>query len=152
MSYRPPRKLTRGMPIAVAELYGKPHVGCSYAGKTVNTHRLDEDALCVCCGKLATNAHHYPPRGTSPYFKFKGLELKPALFALCGSGTTGCHGQWHSPRRFTALWKWDSEDYMRAWWEGDLLGEYAPHAPGLYLFGRWELYDMEKGRIWEVRG
>ena len=151
MSYRPSRKATGGLPYTVAEMYGKPHIGCEYFGSSVNSHHLLEDAMCVCCGKLATNAHHFPPKGTCPTFTFRGRKLKPALFALCGSGTTGCHGQWHSPRRYTALWKWDSEKYAKAWWEGDLLGEYEPHAPQLYLFGCWEVYDLLDGRIWEVR-
>ena len=150
MAYTPSASLLHGVPLHVAECYGKPHISCSYIGESVNKTKVDDGALCVCCGALATNAHHYPPKRTSPTFKLRTLKLKPALFAVCGSGTTGCHDEWHGGARYKALWRWDCDDAAREWWEGGFCG-LAPHDPMLYVFGCWELYDMKSGRIWQVR-
>ena len=151
MSYRPPDTVTRGWPYPAVECYGKPHVGCSYGGRSVNSHRLVDDATCAVCGRMATNAHHWPPKGTCPTFRHRGKELRPALIALCGSGTTGCHGDWHKGR-YKALWRWDSDEYAEAWWEGTLLDELGAHSRALYLFGCWEFYDVRGARIWTFRG
>ena len=70
-------------------LYGLPHIDCRYRNSSVNSNELIEDATCICCGRMATNANHYPPKGTAPVRHRNGYELKPALFAVCGSGTTG---------------------------------------------------------------
>lgn len=43
---------------------------------------------CVICGDPAANAHHVIPKG-SPNF---GDDIPANLVGLCGSGTTGCHG------------------------------------------------------------
>ena len=162
MSYVPNSRILHGVPRAVAECYGKPHLGCRYRVsefayerkavlRAAHTHERLEDARCICCGKMATNAHHYPPLGTACTFNHRGTLLRPALFAVCGSGTTGCHDGWHGGARFKALWKWDSEQFAQDWWEGDMLADLGAHSPELFLFGCWELYDMEQGRIWEVR-
>lgn len=150
MSYVPPRELLHGVPFSVADCYGKPHIGCGYRNASVNSHFIADGERCAICGRPATNAHHWPPKGTASTFSLHGEDLKPSLIALCGSGTTGCHGDWHA-RHFSALWKWDSDDYAEAWWEGTLLSELGPHAMGLYLFGCWELYDFRDSRIWQVR-
>ena len=162
MSYTPTSKLLHGYPLAVAECYGKPHIGCHYRVveynherkatlRAAHSHKLNEGALCICCGRPATNAHHYPPLGTAISFTHQRERLRPALFAVCGSGTTGCHNGWHGGARFKALWRWDSDEFAREWWEGSLLKDEGAHSPSLYLFGCWELYDMEQGRIWQVR-
>jgi len=151
MSYQPSASLLHGFAYQAAECYGKPHFLCRYAGKAVNSHELFEDATCMCCGRRATNAHHWPPRGKSPLFTLHGKTLKPALFAVCGSGTTGCHDGWHGGARFKALWKWDSERFAREWWEGSMMEELGPHSQALYGFGCWEAYDLRDGRIWQVR-
>lgn len=150
MSYVPESRLLRGVPYHVAECYGKPHFLASYTGPTVNGTKLAEGAVCMCCGKPATNAHHWPPKGSCPTFTLRGRKLRPALLAVCGSGTTGCHDGWHGGARFRALWKWDSDDSAREWWEGDFCG-LGPHDPMLYRFGCWELYDMLWGTIRQVR-
>ena len=147
--YTPPARLLRGTPYQVAECYGKPHIRCHYTGNGVNSHKLDEGALCAICGTKATNAHHWPPKGRCQTFTLNGVTMKPALIALCGSGTVGCHGEWHAGR-FRALWKWDCDDAAREWWEGGFCG-LAPHDPHIYRFGCWELYDLKEGRIWQVR-
>ena len=157
-----PARLLGGVPLQVAECYGKPHIGCRYEvaefpdtrqgrAVAVNSHRLDEGALCACCGRPATNAHHWPPKRNSPTFHLNGHCLRPALFAVCGSGTTGCHNGWHAGARYRAIWKWDADEYFTAWWFDDLVGETGAHSNELYLYGCWELYDMLMGRIWEVR-
>lgn len=45
---------------------------------------------CIVCGSPSPNKHHMPPKGTGRKGKWQG-----ALLALCGSGTTGCHGRVH---------------------------------------------------------
>ena len=163
MSYIPDSKLLHGLPLSVAECYGKPNFGAFYrvsefaderkaALRAAHSHQLTDGAACICCGRPATNAHHYPPLGTCATFRRDdGVRLRPALFAVCGSGTTGCHNGWHGGARFKALWRWDSDEYARDWWERTLLQDEGAHSPSLYLFGCWELYDMEQGRIWQVR-
>lgn len=132
-------------------LYGLPHIGCHYEGKSVNSHKLDEDAVCVCCGKIATNAHHYPPKGTAPVRHRNGYELKPPLFAVCGSGTTGCHDGWHGGARYEAWWRWDRHEYELQWEDGTLLDRHGPHSPALYYYGCWVIYDKKMDYEWEVR-
>ena len=139
-----------GFAYPAAECYGKPHFLCSYDGKRVSDTRLFQDATCMCCGKRATNAHHWPPK-KHPHFTLHNIQLRPALFALCGSGTTGCHDGWHGGARFKALWKWDSDNYAKEWWEGNMLASFEPHDNALYDFGCWECYDLRDGRIWKVR-
>lgn len=162
MNYVPHSKILHGVPYAVAECYGKPHLGARYrieefawdrkaALRAAHSHELLEDATCICCGRMATNAHHYPPLGTASTFRHKNRLLRPSLFAVCGSGTTGCHNGWHGAARFRALWRWDSDQYAQEWWEGEMLPEVGEHSTELFLYGRWEIYDMEQGRIWQVR-
>jgi hypothetical protein len=126
-------------------LYGLPHIMCSYRGKSVNSHRLDEDAVCVCCGRPATNAHHWPPKGTAPVRHRAGFELKPALFAVCGSGTTGCHDGFHGGARYDAWWEWDEDGAEDRWEDGSLLQILPPHSPGLYQLGHWVILDKRTG-------
>ena len=149
MTYIPDTSKLRGLQSFKAECYGKPHISCYYKSDGVNTHRIEQGAECAICGRPATNAHHWPPKGTAPLFTLNDVKLKPALIALCGDGTTGCHGAWHAGR-FDALWKWDCDELAEEWWESGFCG-LAPHDPMLYKFGCWELYDMQEGRIWQVR-
>ena len=134
-------------------LYGLPHIGCHYQNSSVNSNRLDDDAVCVCCGRLATNAHHYPPKGTAPVRHRNGLSLilRPALFAVCGSGTTGCHNGWHGGARFEAWWTWDNPFAEKFWEDGTLLKLYQPHDARLYELGCWTIRDKKLGYTWEVR-
>lgn len=132
-------------------LYGLPHIDCKYTGKSVNSNRLIDDAMCVCCGKMATNAHHYPPKGTAPTRHRNGYELRPALFAVCGSGTTGCHDGWHGGARYEAWWQWDEPEYECQWEDGKLLDRHGPHSPALYYYGCWVIHDKRLNYTWEVR-
>lgn len=56
---------------------------------------------CICCGRPANNHHHVVPRSA-------GGTHGPVL-TLCGSGTTGCHGEAHDRRlhfRWDHGWEW----------------------------------------------
>ena len=62
-----------------------------------------------------------------------------ALIALCGSGTTGCHGKRHVGK-VEITWEWFDEADAERWWSGELLSHgYAPHDPMLYELGRWRI-------------
>ncbi|MFR3452249.1 MAG: hypothetical protein ACLTSX_12580 [Collinsella sp.] len=78
-------------------------------------------------------------------------SLRSPLFALCGSGTTGCHNGFHGGARYVPRWVWDNIQYEQQWWDGLLLKLYPPHHPGLYEYGRWEIEDRETGRIITIR-
>ena len=163
MSWNPDMKLLRGVTQDQAECFGKPHLGAFYRISgfsdtrsarlaAAHSNQLMEDARCVCCGRPATNAHHWPPlRVAAAWEHPKGVRLRPALFAVCGSGTTGCHDGFHGGARFKALWRWDSDEFKREWWLGSMLEDLGAHSPALFEFGCWEFYDFETGRIWQVR-
>ena len=152
-AYVPPAGLLRGLSVSTAQKFGMPNAGARYAGRGVRTNRLDDEALCAFCRKPATNAHHVPAVGMgarNATFSLHGYELRPALIALCGSGTTGCHGDCHSGR-MRIDWVWDSDEFMRDWWEGRLLREFGPASPMLYEFGHWELFKDGVGRVIRLR-
>ena len=141
MSYTPPRELLCGLPVKTAELYGKPHVMCHYERFDAKSHRRDDGARCIACGRKATNAHHVPAISHGRSFNLRSqlgcFVLLPALFAVCGSGTTGCHGAFHS-RLMVPEWRWDDDESARAWWSGELLAHgYPTNSPRLYELGRW---------------
>ena len=155
MSYTPPRELLRGMSLQHAELYGKPHIGAEYMGESVKSHRAWQGAVCAVCGRPATNVHHVSPLSRGKTFRLEtqvGVwELKPALFALCGTGTTGCHNGFHGVARFKAEWVWDNDRDAHEWWRGELLLRMRPHDPMLYLYGWWEITDLKTGAVRQVR-
>lgn len=137
--YVPPMSLLRGLSVREASCFGMPNLGAHYEGRSVRSNRLDDDARCAVCGRPATNAHHVPPVGMgarNAKFELHGHVLRPALIALCGSGTTGCHGEVHSGR-ILVEWEWCAEEYEVAWWQGLLLEMFGPASPRLYEFGRW---------------
>ena len=151
MSFVPSSAQLCGLSLQVAELYGKPHIHAHYAGKGVRTHRMDDGATCAVCRRMATNVHHVPPvsKGLFTLRTPRGeWELRPALFALCGSGTTGCHNLFHGGARYQPEWVWFL-DYQEAWWSGDLLKTYEPHDPGLFAYGRWVIHDRNTGTTFE---
>jgi hypothetical protein len=45
---------------------------------------------CIVCGVPATNAHHVIPG--------RRKDIRVPRLRLCGSGTTGCHGDAHAKR------------------------------------------------------
>lgn len=55
--------------------------------------------VCEVCGMFpATNLHHRKPRGMGGS-RDGGVNSPANLLAICGSGTTGCHGKIESYRR-----------------------------------------------------
>lgn len=151
--YIPPASLLRGLSVSTAQKFGMPNAGAHYEGRGVRSNRLDEGARCAFCRRPATNAHHVPAVGMgarNAVFELCGFKLRPALIALCGSGTTGCHGDCHSGR-MRIDWVWDSGEFMRDWWEGRLLREFGPASPMLYEFGHWELFKDGVGRVIRLR-
>lgn len=146
MSYAPPASTLCGTPLEIASSFGMPHVGARYTADNVNRYRLEDGARCAVCGRPATNAHHEPPKGSggkhrqftmwTPWGRF---ILKPALIALCGSGTTGCHGMRHEGR-VSFTWEWYDEKDAERWWSGELLSHgYSPHDPMLNELGYWRV-------------
>ena len=155
MSAAPDRRQLRGLPLAVAELYGKPHIGARYRSGSIRSHAMEPGARCAVCRRPATNVHHAPPVSKGPFRLVTpagSWELRPALVALCGSGTTGCHDGFHGGGRFEIRWVWDSDDAARAWWDGSLLAELEPHDPAIYGLGRWEIRDRLTGGALGYRG
>lgn len=133
------RDVLRGLSIDKARCYGMPHFMAYYASKSVASNRLEYNARCIVCGRRATNSHHHPPRGTAAKFTLYGQELKPALLAVCGSGTTGCHGLIHSGK-VKIRWTWDSHEAEKAWFSGRYFAEGVnPHDEILYKLGHWEV-------------
>lgn len=155
MIYVPEKAKLRGLPLHVAECYGKPNVDAFYAGNSVKSHKLKDNALCMCCNRLATNVHHNPPLSKGKSFllvgEFGTYELKPALFALCGSGTTGCHNGFHGGATFSAEWMWDNQKFAESWWNGSLLLLHKSNSKELFDYGYWLIRDKVTGASFEVR-
>lgn len=152
--YIPDSYLLHGLSVASAQCFGMPHVMAHYSGKGVRTNRLNDDAMCAVCGMMATNSHHVPAvgmGGRNAMFTLHGHVLRPALIALCGSGTTGCHGLMHSGR-LKAEWSWDDDRNAEAWWSGELLGRFEPHDSGLYLLGEWRFISSDGEIVATHRG
>lgn len=151
MSYVPPMKLLRGLSVEAASKFGMPNVGAHYEGRGVRSNRLDDGALCAFCRARATNAHHVPSVGMgsrNAKFQLHHWTLKPALIALCGSGTTGCHGDCHSGL-MRIEWEWDDDETAEAWWTGELMRDVKPGSPELFEYGCWVMtrYGTEVRRI-----
>lgn len=146
--YVPDSKTLRGLSVSSAQCFGMPHANAHYSGKGVRTNHLSCDAMCSVCGMMATNSHHVPPvgmGGRNATFTLHGHVLRPALIALCGSGTTGCHGMIHSGL-LRVEWSWDDDAYAEAWWSGELLEELEPHDQRLYGLGKW-VFTFRSGRV-----
>lgn len=146
-------KILRGFSIEDAQSYGMPHIGAHYWKDNVNSYHRDDNTCCI-CGRKATNVHHHPQKGKATSFtlstEYGIFVLKPALFALCGSGTTGCHGLIHN-KKVSIQWKWDSKAYQELWFSGYLLSHgIIPHSPKLFEYGCWLIGD-DKSKV-EYRG
>lgn len=145
----PDSSVLRGLAYDVAASFGMPHVSAYYRNGNVNSNAFEHDAACAVCGGMATNSHHEPPKGAASTFtlftRWGAFPLRPALIAVCGSGTTGCHGERHSGKlRFR--WVWDDEEAEVLWWDGYLLAHgYQPHDERLWAFGHWEI--MRNGKV-----
>lgn len=142
-----PASMLRGLTVRQAECFGKPHFMASYSHG--DAHSLDPGASCAVCGRPAESAHHEPPKGFGGGRRTWAMRtpmgtfvLRPALIALCGSGTTGCHGKRHSGL-LRIDWEWDDGRWEEAWWSGEMLSKIEPHDPGIYEYGRWVVDDGE---------
>lgn len=137
-----------GLSYGKASLYGMPHLGAVYTGKSVGDYKRTV-SRCVICGRPATNCHHVVPLSVGRRFELgtpRGtFRLRPPLFALCGSGTTGCHNGFHGGARFVPRWVWDSEECEGMWWSGELLERCGAHSPELFGYGHWEIKDRKTG-------
>lgn len=154
MSFTPSTKQLCGLSLDVAELYGKPHIGAHYEGKSVKSHKKDEDSTCLVCHRAVQSVHHVPPLSNGHEFVLRtpkgDFHLMPSLFALCGSGTTGCHNDFHGGARFAPEWVWYTDADAEAWWSGDILERFSPHSAMLYAFGFWRIHDRNTGKYFEV--
>lgn len=146
MTYTPKAKTLGGVPYGVAACFGMPHIGAYYLHDNADSNKLEHGAFCAVCGRPANNSHHEPPKGAggryrqfTMYSDWGMFILKPALVALCGSGTTGCHGARHNGN-FRIEWEWFDDTYAEQWWSGYLLSHgYVPHDPKLYELGQWRI-------------
>lgn len=157
MSYVPYADQLRGLDYASASLYGMPHLGAGYYADDVNATRwVGEQRRCAACGRSTGfhSKHHEPPKSKGRSFllctPMGQFVLKPAIIDLCGTGTTGCHGDRHNGL-LAIRWEWDSDESAEQWWNGYLLSHgYVPHDPRLFVLGR---YIIERGGVeMEVRG
>lgn len=143
----------KGLPVSKAGLYGLPHIGARYTGAGARDCERTQ-GWCAVCGKPAANCHHVVPLSVRHRFGLATpsgtVRLRSPLFALCGSGTEGCHGAFHAGR-IKARWLWDSADDAELWWSGELIARYGPHHPALYRHGRWEIDDSRTGRVSVIR-
>lgn len=120
-----------------AMLYGMPHMGAHYKSDNVNSHRLDEGALCSVCGRMAQHAHHCPPKSKARSILLQSewgqFVLKPALIAVCAE----CHARIHR-HEIQPKWLWNNEEDARLWADGYLLAHgYCAHSEKLNELGRW---------------
>ena len=148
MTYAPDASVLRGLSREKASLFGMPHIGCRYLREDVSATAWDGGSReCAFCGRTTGphNRHHEPPRSNGSFLLCTPMGrfvLLPALIDLCGSGTTGCHGDRHAGR-LSIRWEWDSPEDEEMWWDGTLLSR-PGHAPngkwlyghGCYVFGR----------------
>lgn len=137
-----------GWPKERAELYGKPHLGAHYTGR--RSYEPTRRTCCL-CGRPAQSCHHVAHRSWGLSFTLATpngtWELRSPLFALCGSGTTGCHGKFHGGAALRAEWRWRSPVYEEAWWTGQLLQVLDPHDPRLFEYGYWAITDIDGDEI-----
>ena len=150
MTYVPTMRELCGLDLDTASKFGMPHIGGHYNGAGLDTYHRTSDA-CTICGRPATNLHHDPPRSKGFFVlqtKWGAFVLRPALIALCGSGTTGCHNDFHGGSRYKARWIWHSDEAAEKWWSGWFLSHgYQPHDPRLFEHGHWEIEDKLTGRL-----
>lgn len=147
-------KILHGTSYEMASCMGMPHLGARYLGDSVRKTKLLFNAKCAFCGGTVGSIHHEPPVGPGGAMRGWTLRtergifvLKPALIALCGSGTTGCHGRRHAGElRFE--WRWLNDDAESRWWDGWWLSHgVAPHDERLYQLGGWWVVTEDGERL-----
>ena len=156
MTFVPESWQLRGLSYEAAGKFGMPHLGAHYRCDSPHANVLDCDMQpCAVCGRPAANSHHEPPigmGGRNAVFTLStergAFFLKPALIAVCGSGTSGCHHEFHGGARYSIRWAWHSDAAAERWWSGWYLTRgYVPHDPRLYRHGHWEITDKQTGRV-----
>lgn len=149
-----------GMTYKDALCMGVSNLGAHYCGDGVRQCCRDPQAVCAICGRPATNVHHEPPVGmgggnsqwTLELPDGRTVKLRPALIALCGSGTEGCHGKRHSGV-FRLEWRWASEEYEAKWWDGTFFAQgFGPHDPRLLEYGGWYEVRGDESRLIKGKG
>ena len=159
----PPSSQLNGLSVNDARIYGMPHIGCAYSGSSMSsTMWTGEHMKCAACGQTAMSGHskhHEPPRSKGTFLlrtKLGQHLLRPALIDLCGSGTTGCHGDRHNGL-LKITWEWDCDEDEEKWWSGWYLAHgFRQHDPrffehGCYLFtrdGRTKVYRSDGDAQW----
>lgn len=146
-----------GLSYEKAMLYGMPHIGARYTHngqkwKRNGARRYERtQEWCAICGRPSNNCHHVVPISNGAVFELctprGNFPLRSPLFAVCGSGTTGCHSGFHGGAWLKARWLWDSPAYGEAWCNGELLARFAPHHPALYCYGQWEIENRKTGLV-----
>ena len=148
------REQLRGLSIEKAELYGKPHIGAHYTGHSATSYERTWE-WCAICGRRAQSVHHVAHRSWGDRFELVTnngeWSLRSPLFALCGSGTTGCHDGFHMGAYLRARWVWDDPLYQDAWWDGLILARFKPHHPAIYRYGYWAIDDLRDGTTIRIR-
>lgn len=144
-----------GLSYDKATLYGLPHIGARYAHGGSKRSRLSAkryertQGWCCICGRPSESCHHVVPLSSGAAFELRTTNgsflLRSPLFAVCGSGTSGCHNGFHGGAWLKARWVWDSPEYEEAWCSGELLSSLAPHHPALYCYGQWEIENTKTG-------
>lgn len=145
MTYTPDASVLRGLSMDKASLYGMPHIGCRYTRDDMARTAFESDLRCAWCGSQRGfhSRHHEPPRSNGSFLLNtpKGkFVLLPALVDLCGSGTTGCHGDRHNGL-LKLRWEWDGDEFAEKWWDGTFLSRpyHEPNGKWLYAYGCWVL-------------
>ena len=141
----PTKEQLHGIPYQIAECYGKPHILAKYTARdNVNRYAHDDDVCPLCHMELITNTHHQPDRNFFPLDTPMGhFKLKPALFGLCGSGVTGCHGLIEA-NKLKVRWEWYEPEYKEAWWSGYTLSHgFMFNDDRLYLQGCWHFTGVK---------
>lgn len=92
---------------------------------------------CELCGEHATNAHHRRNRSQG------GTDVLSNLMLLCGTGTTGCHGNVTDLPKWAAQFGWTIRGTTREPWEVPVL----LHARSFWQPCQWSLLDDEGGVV-----
>lgn len=117
-----------------------------------------EKNRCYICGRQSCeqgfhSMHHITPKGSgSKTMELFGRKMESAQVYLCGSGTTGCHNEFHGGAKYKMFWKWDHPELEKMWFDGTFLGAGVfPHSPNLWQYGRYEITEIkyEAGKRYE---
>ncbi len=126
-----------------------------------------KDDSCIICGKFLAgiphSQHHMTPKGMGGANKImtiksasshKTYKMDSSKISLCGSGTTGCHNDFHGGARLRITWEWASRPLMRMWFDGLFLDSgFIAHDKRLWEMGCYAVYERQliQGRLHERR-